>query len=293
MNAEARERRDPREYAALAGMCLIWGSTFLVIRIGNEAVPPLWAATIRLIIATPLYFIVARATGAVFSGGPALRAALAYGILNYGVNFVLLYWGEQRIPSGTAAVLYATIPLTTGLFASLLGVHRFESRQLFAAILGLAGVAVVFSAELARGAPLAALAAVLGGATASSLSSVILKKGPPQSTWVVNSIGAAVGAVICLTASLGMREPHAIPRDVAGWAPIAYLVVAGNLGAYALYGWLIAKWNVIRINVIALMIPMVAVVLGSLIRQEALPSQAYAGGALVLVGVGLTLFRTR
>ena len=127
---DGNEPRDLRTYAALAGMCLIWGSTFLTIRIGNEAVPPVWAAAIRLVIATPLYFIVARATGAVFQGGAALRAALGYGALNYGVNFVLLYWGEQRIPSGTAAVIYATIPLTTGLFASLLSVHRFERRQM-------------------------------------------------------------------------------------------------------------------------------------------------------------------
>jgi putative membrane protein PagO len=274
-------------------MCLIWGSTFLTIRIGNEAVPPVWAAAIRLVIATPLYFIVARATGAVFQGGAALRAALGYGALNYGVNFVLLYWGEQRIPSGTAAVIYATIPLTTGLFASLLSVHRFERRQMLASVVGLAGVAVVFSAELTRGAPLSALAAVLGGATASSLSSVILKKGPPQSTWVANGIGAAAGAVVCLTASVVLRESHAFPRGAAAWMPIAYLVLAGNLGAYALYGWLIARWNVIRLNVIALLIPVVAVVLGSLIGREALPSQTFVGGAIVLLGVALTLRRSR
>ncbi len=288
------EPRDVREYAALAGMCLIWGSTFLIIRIGNEAVPPFWAASIRLIIAIPLYVVVARAAGARWPrGGPALRAVLGYGILNFGVNFVLLYWGEQRIPSGTAAVIYATVPLTTGLFASLLGVHAFAIGQLIAALVGLAGVTVVFWAEVARGAPGSALAAVFGAATASALSSVVLKKGPPQSTWVVNGIGAVAGLAICLTMSFVSREPHALPHDMAGWAPIAYLVIAGNLGAYALYGWLITRWNVIRINVIALLIPLVAVVLGSLVRQEALPSQAYAGGALVLVGVSLTLFRTR
>jgi drug/metabolite transporter (DMT)-like permease len=285
--------RTPQTYAALIAMCVIWGSTFLAIRLGNESVPPMWAATIRLTLATPLFVLAAWAAGASMGGGAALRAALGYGIFNYGVNFVLLYWGEQRVPSGTAAVMYATVPLTTAIFASVLDVHVFEQRQLAASIVGLVGVAVVFRGELGSGAPVAALIAVFGGATASALSSVILKKGPPQSTWVVNAIGAAAGAVICLAASLVLGEPRELPRTVAAWAQILYLVAAGNLGAYALYGWLITKWNVVRINVVALVIPLIAVVLGAVVRGEAPPFETYVGALLVLSGVTLTLFPRR
>jgi drug/metabolite transporter (DMT)-like permease len=283
--------RTPQAYAAIVVMCLIWGSTFLAIRVGNESVPPMWAAAVRLMLATPLYVIAAWMTGARVGGGAATRAALGYGIFNYGVNFVLLYWGEQRVPSGTAAVIYATIPLTTAIFASVLDVHVFERRQLAASIVGLAGVAVVFRGELGSGAPVTALVAVFGGATASALSSVILKKGPPQSTWVVNAIGAAAGAVICLAASVALGEPREWPGTVQAWAPILYLVAAGNLGAYALYGWLITKWNVVRINVVALVIPLIAVVLGAAIRGEAPPFETYVGALLVLSGVTLTLLR--
>ncbi|HLQ66640.1 MAG TPA: DMT family transporter, partial [Candidatus Limnocylindrales bacterium] len=99
------ETRTPATYAAFVGMCLIWGSTFLAIRIGNESVAPVWAAFLRLAIATILFAIVARATGARMPKGPALHAALGYGLLNYGLNFVLLYWGEVRVPSGTTAVI--------------------------------------------------------------------------------------------------------------------------------------------------------------------------------------------
>jgi drug/metabolite transporter (DMT)-like permease len=274
-------------------MCLIWGSTFLAIRIGTEAVAPIWSAVIRLSIAAPLYFLLARASGAVFRGGAALRAALGYGAFNYGVNFVCLYWGEQRIPSATAAVVYATIPLTTTVFAAVLRVHAFEMRQFAASLIGLAGVALVFSGELASGAPAGPLAAVLGGATASALAGVILKKGPPQSTWAANAVGALAGLVICSAASLALAESRALPAGVAGWGPILYLVVAGNLGAYALYGWLIAKWNVVNVNVIALIIPIIAVALGAWIRSESLPPATYAGAAVVLAGVALTLFTGR
>jgi drug/metabolite transporter (DMT)-like permease len=291
MTTTVPEGRDPRTYAALFAMCLIWGSTFLVIRIGNESVSPLWAASIRLLLAVPLYLSVALITGAPFGGRVAVRTALAYGSLNYGVNFALLYWGEQRVPSGTAAVIYATIPLTTAIFARVLRVHSLDVRQLVASFVGLAGVAIVFSGELLRGAPIGALAAVMTGATCASLAAVLLKKGTSASTWTTNAMGASAGAVICLLGSVALGESHELPRSRQEWWPILYLVFAGNLGAYALYAWLVTKWNVVRLNVITLAIPVIAVVLGSIVRHEAPGAATYAGGLLVLAGVTISLLK--
>ena len=98
-------------YLVFIGCCLIWGSTFLAIRIGNEAVPPVWAATIRLVLAAPLLAGLVLVTRQHFPRGPALRGALLFGIFNFGANLSLLYWGERVVPSGIAAVLYATVPL--------------------------------------------------------------------------------------------------------------------------------------------------------------------------------------
>jgi drug/metabolite transporter (DMT)-like permease len=287
----ARETGTPQQYAALAAMCLLWGSTFLAIRVGNESLPPMWAATLRLLIATPLYLAIAVASGVLVRDGAAIRAAAGYGLLNYGVNFVLLYWGEQRVPSGTAAVIYATIPLLTAVFAARMGVHPFDRRQLAGSAIGLAGVALVFSGELTSGAPAGSLAAVFGGAVASALSTVVLKQGPRQSTWTANGIGAAAGTLVCVVASLALGEPRHAPRSLDGWGPVRYLVLAGNLGAYALYGWLVARWNIVRLNVIALVIPLIAVALGALVRDEALSAATYSGAAVVLAGVAVTLLR--
>src|SRR6185436_20333909 len=157
------EDRSPATYAAFVGTCLIWGSTFLAIRFGTESVPPVWGATIRLAIAAVLCFVVMKATGGSFPRGAALRAAFVFGALNLGVNFVLLYWGEQTVPSGTAAVLYATIPISTGIFSALLGVHPLSRVQLLSAVIGLLGVVLIFSGELSIGAPAKALVAVFTG----------------------------------------------------------------------------------------------------------------------------------
>src|SRR6266850_1791786 len=99
------ENRGPAQYGAFAAMCLIWGTTFLAIRVGNEAVPPLWAAFIRLALAMILNLLVALATRAAWPRGAALQGIAQFGLLNLGINFALLYWGEQRVPSGIAALI--------------------------------------------------------------------------------------------------------------------------------------------------------------------------------------------
>ena len=291
--AATAETRDTATYSAFVAMSLIWGSTFLAIRIGNESVAPIWGAFLRLVIATLLYGIVMLLTRARIPRGKGLWAVLGYGLLNYGVNFALLYWGELRVPSGTTAVLYGTIPLTTGIFAALLGVQALERHQILGAVIGFAGVVLIFSAELSAGGPPLELTAIFVAATVAGLSSVILKSGPPQSTWVANGLGAVVGAGVCLLASVAFGESRALPRGLAGWGPILYLVIAGNLGAYALYGWLITKWKVTSVNSLTLVVPVIAVLLGAMVRSEAPPPATYAGAALVLAGVAITLFAKR
>jgi len=287
------EPRGAPQLLAFAGMCLIWGTTFLGIRIGNEAVPPLWGATIRLVIACVLNVTVALLTRASWPRDSALRRIALFGFLNLGVNFGLLYWGEQKVPSGIAAVFYATVPLTTGVFAWMFGVERLVRRKMLAAAVGLLGVVLIFSGELRWGAPAIALLAVFTAATVASLAGVVLKTAPHHSSFVVNAIGTAIGAVVCFLASAMLGEPRAWPHGIAGWGPIFYLAIAGNLGAYVLYTWLVTQWNVTSVSVGALIIPVIAVTVGALVRGEAPAPETYAGAALVLTAVSVSLITPR
>jgi drug/metabolite transporter (DMT)-like permease len=274
-------------------MCLIWGTTFLAIRIGSEAVPPLWAATIRLVLAALLNTLVALLTRAAWPRGSALRGIAAFGFLNLGVNFALLYWGELKVPSGISAVFYATIPLTTGVFAWLLGVQALQRTQMSAAAVGLAGVGVIFAGEMRWGAPAPALLAVFTGATLASLAGVILKRVPPHSSFVVNAIGAAIGAGVCFLGSCLLGEPRALPHSTAAWTPILYLTIAGSMGAYVLYAWLVTQWRITAVSVGALIVPVIAVVVGALVRGESPAPATYLGAVLVLLGVSVSLFGGR
>ncbi|TMD57984.1 MAG: hypothetical protein E6I87_13910 [Chloroflexi bacterium] len=285
-------RTDWAPYAAFLGSCAIWGSTFLAIRIGNEAVPPLWAATLRLVIAAAILSVVARLTRASFPRGASLRDIALFGFLQFGVNFGLLYWGENAgVPSGITAVVYATVPLSTALFAAALGLERLDLVKLGIVAVGIAGVVVIFAGQLGVGVSPLGLAAVLGSSTMASLSSVFLKRAQSGSPFMSNAIGSAIGAPVCFLAALVLGETIALPRTVEGWAPILYLTLAGSLGAYVLFSWLLTRWSATNASLIGVVIPVIALILGAIIRDERPAPLSFVGAAIVIVSVILSLRR--
>ena len=264
---------------------LIWGSTFLFISLGNDALAPVWAASLRLALAAVLLTLIARLLRHPFPRGPALRAALAYGFLQFGVNFPLLYWGEKTFPSGLTAVLYATIPLSTALITAALRMERLTPLKLAGAGVALAGVALLFSDQLGGRVSLAPGVALFTAATFAACSGVVLKRGPRQSPLWTNAVGALVGLAVCLLVSFAAAEPHAFPARFAAWFPVLYLTLAGSVGAFVLFAWLINHWPVTRVSFIGVVNPVVALLLGWLVRDEHLSLFSLGGSALVLVGV--------
>jgi drug/metabolite transporter (DMT)-like permease len=285
VDAEARPTSEAGPWVAFAACSAIWGSTFLVISIGNDALAPVWAATLRLVLAALLLGGVTLARRQAFPRGAALRAALGYGVAQFGVNLPLLYWGEKVVPSGLSAVVYATIPLSSALITRAFRMERLTSAKVVGAVVALGGVAVLFSSTLhGRVAPLG-LAAILVGATAASLGTTLLKRGPRQDPFGANAAGCAIGAVIAAAISLALGEPHALPTTVRAAWPVIYLAVAGSLGAYVIMSWLVHRWSVTRTAYVTVIVPIVALALGALVRHERLTASSFAGAALVLGGL--------
>lgn len=280
-------------WAAFAGCTLIWSSTFLFISIGNETLPPVWAASLRLLLAAPILGAIALATGQGFPRGAAARAASWYGLFQFGINFPLLYWGEKVLPSGLTAVLFATIPLWAALFAHAFGLERITPLKVVAAAVALAGIAAIFSGQVRGVIPVLPFVSVLAAAAAGSLGTVMLKRGPRQSPFVANAWGALVGLPLCLAASFAIGEAHPLPVTAAALVPLLYLTLAGSVGAFVLMAWLIHRWPVTRISFIAVAIPMIAVTLGWLVRGERLRLATIVGSLLVVAAVAITILSDR
>jgi probable blue pigment (indigoidine) exporter len=278
-------------YLGFATCAGIWGSTFLVIRLGNQVVDPVWAATLRLALASAALFGLVFLLGRELPRGESLQAAVLYGIGEFGAGFSLLYWGETVVPSGIAATLFATIPLWTTAMAAGLGVERFDRQRLAGALVAVGGVAVVFGGELSRAVPWTGLAAVLGAAGSASLGSVLLKRGGRVDVIPANAVATLVGACITAVASLALGEAQTVPSTWAGWWPIVYLTVGGSLVAFIVYAWLIDIWPVTNANMVGVTVPITGLALGTIVGGEEPSILALVGAGLVIVGLVVVLRR--
>ncbi|MBI1756300.1 MAG: EamA family transporter [Fimbriimonas ginsengisoli] len=270
-------------YLAFTVTAGIWGSTFLVIRISNEAMPPVWAASMRLLLAGCILSAVLLVSRQPFPKGEAFKAAVAYGACTMGINFSLLYWGETRLPSGLAAVLYATSPISAALLARAFGLEQLTPRKLIAAVLAVIGVAVIFWHEMQTGLPAWPILAVLGAAIFGVLGAILLKRGPKQSAIGSNAIGAFVGAPLAFLASTAFGEAHAIPSTAAQIMPLLYLTIAGSVGAFVIFAWLLGRWQTSSVAFLGAVVPVIAVILGAVVKQEHLSGWSLIGGVIVLV----------
>lgn len=281
---ETAASRGP--WLAFLGSATIWGSTFLVIAIGNDTLAPMWAAAIRLFLAAIVLSIITRLVGHEFPRGEALKAALCFGVFQFGLNFPLLYWGENHIPSGLSAVMYATVPLSSALMTRAFGIERLRPLKVVGALVALAGVALISGAGgSANRSHLVGALVVISSATLAAFGTTLLKRGPRQSAWGATAVGHAIGLPICVSLSLILREHWTLPPTAASWSAILYLTLLGSCGAFALFTWLVQVWPVTRAAFVSVIVPIIAMLLGAIVRHEPLTPRSLAGAALVLVGL--------
>lgn len=282
-------KRPSLPLLAFCGCGLIWGSTFLAIRVGNDSLPALWACTLRFALAALILNAILIVTRQRWPKGDALKASVWYGVLEFGVSMPLLYWGEKTIGSGLAAVLYAICPVSAMITARLLGMEKLNPVRLGAALLAFGGVAVIFWREVVGGGSPLGLVAIFLAAIAAPLAGLMLQRGPRQGPIGVNAVGTLVGIPFALAASLALGERPVLPTATAQWFPVAYLAVMGSVGAFCLFAWLVNHWRATTISFLGVIVPVIAVALGAVVRQETLAPGSLIGAVVVIVGVVVAL----
>lgn len=278
---------------AFAIIYLVWGSTYLAIRIGVREFPPFLMAALRFIIAGGVLY------GWTFARGERLPdrrqwmsislLAVLFILLDYG----LVFWAEQRVPSGVTAVMMATIPLFIALCEiALLRTQTLTLRLTLALLAGIAGVAVLASrSSFVGGAPIdpyGALALILGSFSWAVGTVLTRRLSLPSSKVVSSASQMLTGGVFLALAAAAFGEfrdfhPAAISR--AAWISLLYLIVAGSIVAFTAYQWLVHHESPTKVGTYAYVNPVVAVLLGYFLAGESLGLRTILGTLLVLISV--------
>jgi drug/metabolite transporter (DMT)-like permease len=290
-------------WACLAIVYVVWGSTYLGIRIAVETVPPLLGAAVRFGAAAVLLGAVLAVRG---GGVRALRvtrgqlagAALVGLLLLAGGNGLVVVAESAGVPSGIAALLIATVPL-------IVVVLRLVTRDR-PGVATLAGVAVGFAGlaglVLSRGGGGGVLRPgwallVLVGATSWSVGSFFSRRLPlPGNTLVTSVYEMAAGALAFAVAAVASGEPAKLadsPGSLRSWLALAYLTVFGSLVAYTAYAWLLANAPISLVSTYAYVNPVVAVALGAVVVHESVTPAVLLSGGVIVLGVALVVSTER
>lgn len=272
-------------------LTLIWGTTWAAIRIGLDGVPPFTGVAVRFAIAGTLLLALALALGVPLGRGRHEKALwLANGILSFCLSYAIIYWSEQHIPSGLAAVLFATNPLFVAVLAHfLLAGERLAAAAVAGLVLGFAGVAVIYSDDLSLlGGPQVRLAALvmLVSPLVSAVATVAIKRwGRDVHPLSLSAVPMLIASLVMGAVALIVERHRPLVLDGRSVGALLYLAILGSAVTFTVYYWLLARVTATRLALLSYLIPIVAVAVGAALFDEPLRPRLLAGSVLVLAGV--------
>jgi len=270
-----------------AAIYLLWGSTFLAIRIAVATVPPLFAAAVRFLIAGGMLYAWARLQGGTKPSLMQWRNLAILSTFLFLISYGAVFWAEQSLPSGIVSVLVAMIPVWTALLQiCVLRKESFRWPLALSILLGLGGVAVL-ALDPAQRLNLAAAFIVMAGAISWSIGTVLSKMlSVPKSMPVNSGAQMLLGGIMLLVCSGLAGEWHPAPAiSLRAGLAILYLAIAGSIVAYTAYVWLLDRMRATVVTSYAYVNPVVALLLGHWLGSEALGFRTVLGAGMVLLSV--------
>lgn len=277
-------------------VCIIFGTTFLTIKIGIEAgAPPLFSAGIRFFLAGIILMIIFKLKRKEIMPHIFSKCIMYAGFCLTFMTFASLYWSEQYISSGLAAVLSATGPMMILLIQAKRNREKLQKEQLVALVIALAGVIFVSLPGMHQQVSfiwsIACIVLVIGElfyGIGSIRSKEILSDLSNVSPFLINGIQMFYGGILLLIASIIVEQPNV--TVLTSWSvqwPILYLIFIGSIGGHGLYYWLLSKTNPVFPSTWLYVSPLIAIIVGYIILGEPLNPTMGMGACLILIGVFL------
>jgi drug/metabolite transporter (DMT)-like permease len=282
---------NAKAVAVLLGVAVIWGASFLFIKIAVEEASPIQVVAFRTVGGAFVLLAILRVQRRPLDLTlPFAGAILALAVIGSVLPFFLITWAETRIDSGTTSLLNATTPLFTVAFAAVfLGDERIGMRGAAGLLMGILGVALLAGREIGslNQQSLVADLAVIGASAGYGAAAVmvrVLVRGRPAI--VLSALQIAVAGVItgAMTLATGGTK---LDLSLEVWLSIGAMALFGTGIAYIGYYWLIENVGSVRASLVTYVIPIVAVALGAIVLSEPLYWNTFAGGLLVVLGVAV------
>jgi len=277
-------------------LCLVWGSTWMAIKVGLRFLPPFAFAGISFAISTLCLLVITKLLHTRFPKDRSSWGVMIFlGLTMMGAAFGFQYWGEQYISSGLAAVLFATAPLFVVIFAHILiEEEKITKWKATGIIISFAGMLVIFRQELTsvfgwntQSSLYGALAEVASAAT-TALAIVVYKRFYAEIDRLANLlVQATIGCLFVLSLGLGWERSSSFDFTPLATVATIYLGLAATL-PYIGYYWLLEKNSAINVSTVTFIVPILALVLGWILLGEQITASTLLGGTLILAGVLLT-----
>lgn len=276
-------------------LCLVWGSTWLFIRLGLADMPPFWSLALRQIVAFIFLAIVAlRERSSFLVIRKRIWLVLLIGILTHPVSYSLVYWGEQYVSSGLAAVLFSGMPFFVALLSWWLLPHeRVTWIAAGGLIVGFTGLVVIYWAHIELGGPLLALgmACIIGSGFIAATTTVVVKRWLADASAVgLATTTVVVGAVVMPVVATTVESAANIQWTAMAMGATLYLGIFGSGLTFILYYRLLSRLPALSMSLIAFITPLVALLLGNLFDHEVHTTRSVIGTVMVLSGVFLASF---
>jgi drug/metabolite transporter (DMT)-like permease len=281
-----------KAYLAWISICIIWGTTYLAIRIGVEDIPPVLFAGLRWLIAGPILFLFLRLRGMPLPQKEDLIPMGIIGLALLGIGNGFVVFAEQSVPSGLTSLLVTTVPFwIVGIEAFMPKGVRLNPMVIFGLLLGLTGIVLIFGNDLGSllepkflAGVIGLMVAVIGWSAGTIYSKYKRVSVHPLMGASVQMIIAGVSLTI-LGVTLGEASSFHFTND--SLIAFIYLIVFGSLIGYASYIYAVAHLPVSLVSTYAYVNPVIALFLGWFVLNETITSEIFIGAAVILLGVAL------
>jgi drug/metabolite transporter (DMT)-like permease len=281
-------------YAAFITVCIVWGTTYLAIRVAVRTIPPTLLTGTRFVVAGLVLLAIARLRGEAVPRAPAVvRELIVVGLLMVGVGNFAVVWAEQWVPSGITAVLVATTPLWAVLLERISkDGERLGPRAIIGVVIGFVGVALLVNPS---GAGSAFDAHFVAGAIGVQVATAAWQYGTVRAKHKLNDVPPLMSSAFQMLAGgtavaivgFATGELRRLTISAEGIGALAYLTIFGSIVAYTAYVYATSKIRVTTLSLYAYINPVVAVILGWLILSEQLTPLSIVAMLIILGGVAL------